>query len=151
MRKRIVLSVLSVVATLTATAPLAHAGGGMGNGAGVTTCRLVNGAPRQPQIVSLTDDFPGTDVMNIGQLALLCDIPASGNTVTPEQTGGTGQPVLATEQTSVACYTVGKADKAAVPVTVTDTFTRALDPNGTYGVTVGAINLVCVPAVHTTP
>jgi hypothetical protein len=163
MNKRVVVAVFGVVATLALSTSLVYAGGGMGTGAGVTTCRLVMGSPKQYQIISQTDDFtppappglPKGDVMSVGTLSLLCDLPATnGFTTNPApNTGGTGNPVLPTEQNSMSCYSVGpsftedgKIDKTQASLTVEDTFTRTFNPNGTYSVTLSAINLVCVPA-----
>ena len=161
MKKLIVPMSLAALATLAVSTPPVHAGGGMGPGAGVTTCRLVTGAPNQFQVVKVQDDYLSAttaDTVVIGTLSLICDIPATGQTQNPIQDPNnpniqftTGQPVGETEQNSMTCYTVGRADNAKFPTTVTDAFSRTFQPTGTYDVTLGAINLVCVPAIKSPP
>jgi hypothetical protein len=133
--------------------PIVHAGGGMGAGTNLTTCRIVqSGAPNQYQIAQIQDDFLSTtnkDTLKIGALTLLCDIGATGVTLNPAPgTAGTGQPVPLTSATSVSCYSVSGADNTKIPVTVQDAFTTTFNPLGTYSVALGAIAFVCVPAIH---
>jgi|ERR671937_2095270 hypothetical protein len=134
----------AVVASVTVGVPVALAGGGMGAGSGVTTCRLIiNGAANQPQTVGVVDSFtPTTDLMKVGIATLVCDIPAVGSTVSGP---ATGTPVGVTAN-SVTCYSVASADSGKVPVTLRDPFTEAT-PAQTQQVTLGAIQFLCVPSV----
>lgn len=152
-RKMCITAVLSALACLTVALPAAIAGGGMGTGSNLTTCRVVlNGAPNQYQIAKITDDFltPETaDTVKIGALALLCDLPAVGATQNPAPgTNGTGTPVPLTINNSISCYSVSGAASAKISATVQDAFTTTFVSDATYGVTLGAIQFVCVPALY---
>jgi len=150
-RKMYLTAALAAFASLTVALPAAIAGGGMGPGSNMTTCRVVlNGAPKQDQVAAIQDAFLTSetkDTVKIGTLALICDIPSVGTTLNPAPgTNGTGNPVPLNTATSISCYSVGGADKARIPGTVQDAFTTTFDPAGTYGVTLGAIEFVCVPS-----
>ena len=152
-RKIFVGAIVATVACLAVALPVVHAGGGMGAGTNLTTCRLVqNGAPNQYQIAKIQDNFLSTttaDTLKIGSLSLLCEIPATGATLNPATgTTGTGQPVSLGIANSVSCYSVSSADTTKIPVTVQDAFTTTFDSAGTYGVTLGSIAFVCVPALY---
>jgi hypothetical protein len=151
--KTFVGAITAALMGLTVAVPVVHAGGGMGAGTNLTTCRIVqSGAPNQYQIAKIQDDFLSTttaDTLKIGALTLLCDIGATGVTLNPAPgTTGTGQPVPLTSATSVSCYSVSSADNTKIPVTVQDAFTTTFNSAGTYSVTLGAIAFVCVPAIH---
>jgi len=124
----------------------------MGTGAGMTTCRLVlNGSLNQPQSVQVVDDYvsgsivtgEGGDVVKVNALALLCDVPALGAT---KKGLSTGSPIVETDNTRVACYTVSGADSARIQTTVATPFTEVNAVNGVENVALGAIQLLCVPA-----
>jgi len=149
-------AVIAVLLGLIVIAPasLAHAGGGMGAGAGVTTCRLVANAPNQPQTIALVDpfvtnndstdpNFPG-DIVKIKSAALVCELAATGKTVSGPPTGS---PILDTVANSIVCYSVTGANSAKADATIQDPFTEAATTAGTQHVAVGAIQFVCVPAV----
>jgi hypothetical protein len=146
--KKVLTASMSLLGCLTLAMPAAHAGGGMGAGSGVTTCRLVKGGTKPPQIVSVTDPFVSGDVMKVGALALLCDLAAAGSTVNADVVPPTGAPIL--EPNAVACY-LANGDSARILTTVTDPFTEANSPTGSEQVVVGAIQLLCVPAATTNP
>jgi hypothetical protein len=149
MRKTFIAAALSMVVGLTFAMPAAEAGGGMGFGSGASTCRLVlNGGPNQPQTVSITDAFVSDDAVKVGALVLLCDLPAIGETVAGP---ATGTPIPEGERSAVACYAVTGADSARIATTVQDPFTTALATTGTKSVSLGAIQLLCVPAATTNP
>jgi len=136
-----------LIACFTAVAPPVYAGGGMGTGTGATICRLIlNGAPNQPQTVSVTDAFPGSnlDAVKVGAAVLLCDLDvASGLTVSGPPTG---QPV--TGSNSVTCYSLTGADPVRIGATIKDPFTEAFPGGtGTQAVQIGAIQLLCVPSL----
>lgn len=152
-RKMYITAALSAFACLTVSLPAAMAGGGMGTGSNMTTCRAVlNGVPKQYQVAAIQDDFLTSetkDTVKIGTLALICDIAGVGTTLNPAPgttNGGTGNPVPLNIATSISCYSVGGADKAKIPGTVQDAFTTTFDAAGTYDVTLGAIQFVCVPS-----
>lgn len=148
--KTFIAAAVVAVTALAVAPPLAHAGGGMGVNSGMTTCRVVvSGAPKQFQVAAVQDSFLSADTkdtVNIGTLSLLCDLGAVGQTLNPAPgTTGTGAPPATPN--SISCYSVGKAAKARIPVAVQDAFTTTFDSGGTYGVELGSIAFVCVPAV----
>ena len=148
--KTILAALLAAIVCLAFALPAAHAGGGMGTGSGATTCRLVlNGSQNQPQAVSVIDPFVNGDLLKVNALALLCDLPAIGVT---KSGPATGTPVPEAQRTTVACYTVSGADSARVLATIHTPFTEATPPlGGGEHVALGAIQLLCVPAVTTAP
>jgi hypothetical protein len=153
--KTIAAVISTIILCLAFAPPAAHAGGGMGTGGNLTTCRVVlSGAPNQYQVAKIQDELLSSttaDTVKIGALSLLCDLPAVGTTLNPDSNslnGGTGQPVTPSQVSRVSCYTVSGADPAKVPVTVQDAFTTTFDAAGTYGVVLGAIQFVCVPALY---
>ena len=134
-KARLIVSVLSAIAMFSVVTPPAHAGGGMGQGAGLTTCRLIlNGAPNQGQTVSLVDFGTGGDQVKVGAAVLLCDVPATGT----RDAGPAIGPAIG-EPNSVTCYSVSGADRARIGATMQDPF-------GTQPVQIGAIQLLCVPS-----
>ena len=149
MSKTITAATLAATICLAFALPSAHAGGGMGAGSGVTTCRVVlNGSQNQPQLVSVTDPLVNNDVVKVNALVLLCDLPAIGVT---QNTPATGAPIPAGQASAVACYTVTGADTARIATTVRDPFTEANAVKGVEHVALGAIQLLCVPAAATNP
>ena len=151
-KKTIAAAMLAATLCLVIALPTAYAGGGMGTGSGMTTCRLVlNASQKQPQIVSITDDFVTADVMKVGTLVLLCDLPALGSTVNVPEVPATGSPIPEALRTAVACYAVKGADGARIATTVMDPFTEANVAGGQAHVTLGPIELLCVPAATTNP
>jgi hypothetical protein len=148
MSKTITAATLAATVCLVFALPAAHAGGGMGQGAGMTTCRLVlNGSQNQPQTVSVTDPLVSGDVVKVNALVLLCDLAATGVTQNAsENVPSTGQPISPTDKQFVACYTVSAADTARVLTTVQDPFTEVNSAGGVAQVAVGSIALLCVPA-----
>jgi len=147
--KTITAAILAATISLVFAVPGALAGGGMGAGSGVTTCRAVlNGSQNQPQLVSVTDPLVNSDVVKVNALVLLCDLPAIGVT---QNVPATGAPIPAGQKSAVACYTVTGADSARVATTVRDPFTEVNAVNGAEHVAVGAIQLLCVPAMATNP
>jgi hypothetical protein len=145
-RKAFFVAALSTFTCVTLALPAAEAGGGMGFGSGVSVCRLVFNAPNQPQSVSLTDNFSVNDVVNVGALALLCDLPV----VEARTISGPSTVPLDGTPTAVACYLVGGAEPVRAPSTVTDPFTLVTTNGGEpqpQNVTIGAVHLLCLPAI----
>lgn len=131
---------LLVIATLClASVSVGEAGGGMGQGSGTTTCRLVQNSLDQPQTMSVIDQFTGGDIVNVGSAVLVCDLAALATTLKGPLTTPLG-----TTPTAVVCYSVGASDPSRVETTL-------LDPFGEQAVTLGAIQLLCVPATVTYP
>jgi hypothetical protein len=112
-----------------------HAGGGMGAGSGVSTCRTISQGVNPPHTISITDTLTVGDEVRVGRATLVCDLPASGLTVAPA--GATTTPV--TDPNAIVCYTLVGADRTSVAASITDVF-------GTQDVAVGTIQLLCVPA-----
>jgi len=134
------ISVLTMIGIFAVAAPLAHAGGGMGAGSGTTTCRLVPSAPNQPQTVRIVDPL-ATDDVKVGAAVLVCDLAATGATLS----GPSTQTPPATPN-AVTCYALGSADPGKFNATITDAF----GTNQT--VKLGGIQLLCVPSlVNITP
>jgi hypothetical protein len=152
MIKIITAATLTAALSLFLALPAAHAGGGMGAGSGVTTCRLVlNGSQNQPQIVSVSDALVSNDVVKVNALVLLCDLPATGVT---QNVPATGSPIPAPPppgKNPLACYTVTGADTARILTTIRDPFTEVNAVGGAEHVALGAIQLLCVPAAATNP
>jgi hypothetical protein len=132
---RIVTTTLCAAILVTLAAPAAHAGGGMGAGSGVSTCRTISQGVNPPHTISITDTLTVGDEVRVGRATLLCDLPASGLTVAPA--GATTTPV--TDPNAIVCYTLVGADRTSVAASITDVF-------GTQDVGVGTIQLLCVPA-----
>lgn len=134
LRARLVVSVVSAVALLVVTVPLAQAGGGPGGGlSGPTTCRSVDKVGQPNQQITVVDPLSNEDV-HVGLPALLCDLPATATPVNGPPLGTVGSP------NAVMCYQVGGSNGDKVPVTITD-------PLGTHdGAQVGHTRLLCFPA-----
>jgi hypothetical protein len=133
-RMKLALGAVVVIATFVVGMPWAHAGAGMGEGAGATTCRTISQAPNQARTFNVTDPVTAADEVGIATAALLCDLPATGTLTGGEVTGG--PPPL---PNAVTCYAVRQADQARMNVTITDAF-------GVQTVRLGGIHLVCVPS-----
>ena len=158
-RKTIASVMLLATACLTLGIPAAYAGGGMGAGSGVTTCRFVaSGASNQPQSIAIVDPFvtvnelpfpsPPGDVVKINAAVLVCELVATGATVSGP---ATGTPILETAATSTTCYAVTGANPSKFNVTVQDPFTEVASPSGLQNMVLGGIQLVCVPSITTRP
>ncbi len=146
-KARFVVAMISAIACFAVVAPPAHAGGGMGTGSGVTTCRVIlNGGPNQGQTVKLTDSMPGTnpDQVKVGAAVLVCDLAAIGTLVAGSGLGA--PPVPPDSADSVTCYTLSGADQVRILATMTDGFTEVSSPNG-QPVQIGALQFMCVPSV----
>jgi hypothetical protein len=140
-RKSFVAAAVATLACLTFVMPSAEAGGGMGQGAGLTTCRLVVAGPPQPQTVSVSDGFVSSDEVRVGALALVCDLPALGATVSGAPTGA---PLDASN--AVACYVVRAAEGARIPTSITDPFTAVNTAEGIQPITLSSVQFICLPA-----
>lgn len=156
-RKILAITSLSAIACLTIAMPAAHAGGGMGTGGNITTCRIItSGAHNQPQSIAVVDAFstnelpngPGGDVVKINVPVLVCGLTASGVTVSGP---ATGTPVPgALDPDSITCYAVSGGNPAKTNVSIQDPFTEAANSlSPTQNMVIGAIQLVCVPSVTT--
>jgi hypothetical protein len=152
MRRTIVAAALAAITGLTLATSVAHAGGGMGAGAGVSTCRLIaSGAANQPQSIAMVDPFTNTndlpnisgDVVKINAAVLVCDLAATGVTVSGPQTGS---PIIETVANSITCYSVSGANSAKFNATIQDPFTEVVSTSPQQ-VVLGAIQFVCVPSV----
>jgi hypothetical protein len=134
LRARLAVSLLSTVTSLAVAAPLAHAGGGPGQGLplGTTTCRSVEHAGNPPQVINLTDSLSNQDVQ-VNPPALLCDLDVTATVVK-----GPGLATVAAPNV-VMCYQVAAPNGPKVPATISDPF-------GTHDVKVGGFTLLCVPA-----
>jgi hypothetical protein len=154
-RTTLAIAMLLVATGFTLGIPTADAGGGMGAGSGVTTCRFVaSGAPNQPQSIAVVDPFvtvnelpnPNTpgDVVKVNAAVLVCELLATAKTVSGPATGG---PIIETEATSTTCYAVSGSNPAKFNVTVKDPFTEVGAPSGVQSMVLGGIQLVCVPSI----
>src|SRR3972149_6766493 len=137
-RVRLIVAVLSGVAVLAGAVPLAHAGGGPGQGLapGPTACRIRQGGGNPRQVLNvidpLTDPVEGENV-NVNPPALLCNLEAVAEVVRgPALTEGF-------TPNFVACYHVAGPGRANFPATLTDPF-------GTRDVRVTGLKFLCVPA-----
>ncbi len=149
---RLILAVLSVIAALTLAIPAAYAGGGMGAGSGVTSCRLIlNGPQNEPQQIKVIDGYTGGDTVKVGALTLLCDLPALASTVNNPPAPPTNLPAFPAPPNSISCYALSSADAARINATLMDAFTTAGDPSrtATNSIAIGALQLICVPALVT--
>jgi hypothetical protein len=143
MRRRVGVGAAFLLAVLTASAPGAYAGAGMGAGTGTTTCRLILNAVNQPQTVNVTDQWPvnSPDTVKVGAATLLCDISATGQTVSGPDT--TPLPTTVTPN-AATCYAVGEADQTKINATILDAF-------GQQTAKLGGMQFLCVPSVVTFP
>lgn len=151
-RGKLTGSLLFGVAILMVAIPPAHAGGGMGAGSGVSTCRLIaGGATNQTQTFAIVDNFvtsndlpdgPSGDVVKINAPVLVCELAATGTRVSGPVTG---TPIPEAQVTAITCYAVTGGNQAKSNVTTRDPFTEAvsLDPQP---MVLGAIQFVCVPS-----
>ena len=141
-RARVVMAVLSAIACVTMTVPLADAGGGMGGGAGTYACRTISNGVNPPQVVSL--DVDGINAPIVGQVGppmLLCDLITDGTTVNnADPTANVSDP------THTICYPINGPDSPKQTATVIDPFTTASNPGSTDSqtVTVGGVYMLCV-------
>src|SRR5712691_1877685 len=121
-KARFVVAMISAIACFAVVTPPAHAGGGMGAGDGLTTCRLIlNGSPNQGQTVNVVDFVPGGDQVKVGAAVLLCDLPATGTRLAGPVIGpSVGENVA----TSVTCYSISGADQARLAHRMKDPFTE---------------------------
>lgn len=151
-RVKVAAAALFGIVLLLVAIPAAQAGGGMGAGSGVSTCRLVaGGATNQTQTFAVLDPFvttndlpdgPSGDVVKINAPVLVCELAAAGTRLSGPVTG---TPIPESQVTAITCYAVTGGNQAKSNVTTRDPFTEAvsLDPQP---LVLGAIQFVCVPS-----